>query len=146
MESVHRPAARVICFDADGRVLLMNWRDPHDGSELWEPPGGGIDDGETPREAARRELAEETGLDTARVGDRCVDVERRSRWKGRLYVGVEQFFAARYDTSRPGLSRAGLLPYEAAELIGHAWVPPAEFASLPGRLEPPELAEIVKLL
>ena len=63
MESLHRPAVRVICLDADGRVLLMHWRDPHDGSRLWEPPGGGIDPGETPLQAARRELAEETGLD-----------------------------------------------------------------------------------
>lgn len=145
MDNVHRPAARVICFDADGRVLLLHWRDPHNGAEMWEPPGGGLDDGETPLQAARRELTEETGLDPSRVGDHCVEVTRHSRWKGRLYTGVEQFFAARYDTPRPVLSRAGLLPYEAAELLGHAWVTPAEFASLPGRLEPPELGGIVTL-
>ncbi|MBL7257363.1 NUDIX hydrolase [Paractinoplanes lichenicola] len=146
MDSLDRPAARVICFDADGRVLLMNWRDPHDGAEIWEPPGGGLDEGETPLQAARRELVEETGLDPTRVGDHFVDVTRHSRWKGRLYTGVEQFFAARYDSSAPPLSRAGLLPYEAAELLGHAWVTPAEFATLPGRLEPPELGAIVTLL
>ena len=143
MESLHRPAARVICFDADGRVLLMHWRDPYDGAQLWEPPGGGLDEGETPWQAARRELAEETGLDPGRVGERCVDVPRHSRWKGRLYVGAEQFFAARFDTPRPAVSRAGLLAYEAEELIGHAWVAPADFAALPGRLEPPQLAEVV---
>ncbi|GAB2612497.1 DNA mismatch repair protein MutT [Paractinoplanes abujensis] len=146
MDSVHRPAARVICFDADGRVLLMHWRDPHDGTEIWEPPGGGLDEGETPLQAARRELVEETGLDPGRVGDHFVDVKRHSRWKGRLYTGTEQFFAARYATPSPPLSRDGLLPYEVAELIGHAWVTPAEFASLPGRLEPPELEAIIPLL
>ncbi|WP_250029009.1 NUDIX hydrolase [Paractinoplanes maris] len=146
MGSFHRPAVRVICFDADGRVLLMNWRDPHDGSRLWEPPGGGIEEGETPLEAARRELAEETGLDSARIGDTYLDVHRETTWKGRRYTGDEQFFAARYDTSRPALSGAGLMPYEVEELLGHDWVTPAAFATLPDRLEPPHLAEILPVL
>ncbi|OJF15212.1 NUDIX domain-containing protein [Couchioplanes caeruleus] len=69
---MHRPAARVVCLDAVDRVLLLHWRDPFDGSSLWEPPGGGIDAGETPLQAARRELAEETGLDPASVRDRSI--------------------------------------------------------------------------
>ncbi|MCY1137534.1 NUDIX domain-containing protein [Actinoplanes sp. Pm04-4] len=146
MEIFHRPAVRVICFDADGRVLLMNWRDPHDGSRLWEPPGGGIEEGESPLETARRELAEETGLDPSRVGETYIDVHRASQWKGRLYTGNEQFFAARYDTARPALSAAGLMPYEAEELLGHAWIAPADFPALPDRLEPPHLAEVVARL
>ncbi len=145
MESLHRPAARVLCFDADGRVLLMHWRDPHDGAEIWEPPGGGIDEGETPLQAARRELVEETGLDPARVGSEWVDVSRESLWKGKLYTGTEQFFSARFDTARPELSLAGLMPYEVEELIGHAWVAPADLPTLPGRLEPPHLSELIQL-
>lgn len=146
MESLYRPAVRVICFDADGRVLLMNWRDPHDGSRLWEPPGGGIEKGETPLETARRELAEETGLDPARIGEHHLDIHRETWWKGRHYAGNEQFFAARYDTARPPLSADGLMPYEVDDLLGHDWVRPADFATLTDRLEPPGLSEIVALL
>lgn len=42
----------------DGRVVLM--RHPRLG--LWLPPGGHVDDGETPDETAVREVFEETGL------------------------------------------------------------------------------------
>jgi GrpB-like predicted nucleotidyltransferase (UPF0157 family)/ADP-ribose pyrophosphatase YjhB (NUDIX family) len=43
----------------DGRVLLTKRED----FEVWCLPGGSVDAGETPVAAARREVAEETGLD-----------------------------------------------------------------------------------
>ncbi|MFE2039726.1 NUDIX domain-containing protein [Streptomyces sp. NPDC059477] len=53
--------AAALFRDAEGRVLLVepNYR------EGWTLPGGTIesDDGETPRQGARRETAEEIGLD-----------------------------------------------------------------------------------
>lgn len=36
-------------------------------SEAWQMPQGGIDEGETPRQAAMRELKEETGTDAAEI-------------------------------------------------------------------------------
>ncbi|MET9382779.1 NUDIX hydrolase [Streptomyces sp. NPDC002928] len=55
--------AAALFRDAEGRVLLVepNYR------EGWALPGGTIesDDGETPRQGARRETAEEIGLDRA---------------------------------------------------------------------------------
>jgi hypothetical protein len=38
------------------------------------------------------------------------------------------------------------MPYEVNDLVGYDWVPPAEFPTLTGRLEPPQLGEIVTLL
>ncbi len=57
-----RSASRVIVTDGDA-VLLFADTDPGiPGSGWWVTPGGGIDPGETPRAAAVREVAEETGL------------------------------------------------------------------------------------
>ncbi|MEV6932253.1 NUDIX domain-containing protein [Dactylosporangium sp. NPDC051485] len=146
METRIRPAARVVCLDAAQRVLLLHWRDPADGSWLWEPPGGGIDPGETPLDAARRELVEETGLDPAAVRAGAVDVARDQRWNGARYVGVEQFFLARFAEDRPVLVRTGLLPDEQENLHDHAWVGPDDLPALPDRLEPPELAKVIAAL
>ncbi|MFD0344831.1 NUDIX domain-containing protein [Streptomyces sp. NPDC127117] len=56
-------AAATVFRDGRGRVLLVepNYRDG------WALPGGTVesDDGESPRQAARRETAEEIGLDLA---------------------------------------------------------------------------------
>ena len=43
-----------------GRVLMVKHR--QDGEEYWVLPGGGIEDGETPEQAAVRELKEECGI------------------------------------------------------------------------------------
>ncbi|OXY91935.1 NUDIX hydrolase [Streptomyces diastatochromogenes] len=146
MGTTLRPAARVICLDAAHRVLLLRWRDSFDGSWLWEPPGGGIEPGETPLEAARRELAEETGLDPAAVIDRSVPVERDVWWNGKRYTGSEQFFVARFAEEQPTPVRTGLLPDEQINLDTHAWIAWPDLASLPDRLEPPQLLTVLEAL
>ncbi|MFE1314601.1 NUDIX hydrolase [Streptomyces sp. NPDC058755] len=146
METTHRPAARVICLDAAQRVLLLRRRDPFDGTWLWEPPGGGMDPGETALEAARRELAEETGLDPAAVTDRSVPVERDVWWNGKRHTGSEQFFLARFTEEQPTLVRTGLLPDEQIDLDTHAWIAAPDLASLPDRLEPPQLLTVLEAL
>ncbi|MGW5687924.1 NUDIX hydrolase [Nonomuraea sp. NPDC003754] len=144
--SSDRPAARVVCLDRDGRVLLMNWYDRVSGEAIWEPPGGGLDPGETPLEAARRELAEETGLPGGAVQDRWVAVDRDFTWLGVRYVKVEPFFVARFDEARPGVRPGELTEEESEAFLGHGWFSAEELRSLPGRLDPPELPEVIRRL
>lgn len=49
----------------DGKVLLLN----HKKYGFWLQPGGHVEPGETPDEAAVRETMEETGLEVKVVGD-----------------------------------------------------------------------------
>lgn len=64
VDFVPRRAARVLLVDEAGRVLLFQGVDPgRPGEPFWFTIGGGLDEGETPVEAAARELREEAGLD-----------------------------------------------------------------------------------
>lgn len=146
VETTHRPAARVICLDAAHRLLLLHWRDPFDGTWLWEPPGGGIEPGETPVVTARRELAEETGLDPAAVLDRSVLVDRDVQWNGKRHIGTEHFFVAQFADEQPSLVRTGLLPDEQANLDTHAWIAWPNLDSLPDPVEPPQLLTVLGAL
>jgi len=58
----HRDAVAIVPMDGAGRVLLVRQFRTPVGKELLELPAGVMKDGETPAEAALRELAEETGL------------------------------------------------------------------------------------
>jgi ADP-ribose pyrophosphatase len=60
---VHHPGSAVILIvDEKKRILLVRQYRLPAGKKLWELPAGKIDDGETPLQAAKRELAEETGF------------------------------------------------------------------------------------
>jgi 8-oxo-dGTP pyrophosphatase MutT (NUDIX family) len=55
----------------EGRVLLHR----HPKLGMWLPPGGHVEPGELPDEAAVREVSEETGVDVTLTGERRDDVE-----------------------------------------------------------------------
>jgi 8-oxo-dGTP diphosphatase len=60
---IERRVAVVFLVDPEGRILMQH-RDQHAkvSPNQWAMPGGKIEEGETPEEAARREVLEETGL------------------------------------------------------------------------------------
>ena len=60
------------CVWRDGKVLLVErGKEPWKGK--WSLPGGGLEFGETVREAARRELHEETGIEADLI--KLVDID-----------------------------------------------------------------------
>ncbi len=74
-EEVIRRVATVLLVDTLGRVLLqLRSEDAPASPGQWSFPGGGVEEGETPEEAARREMLEETGLQ--------VDGDLALYWRG----------------------------------------------------------------
>jgi 8-oxo-dGTP pyrophosphatase MutT (NUDIX family) len=64
-----REAVRAVVLDRDNRVLLFKaFPDFSRARHFWITPGGGIADGESAVDALTRELAEECGLVTAKIG------------------------------------------------------------------------------
>jgi ADP-ribose pyrophosphatase len=79
---------------ADGRFPIVRQYRPAVETYTWELPAGTVDPGETPEQAARREVLEETGLQPAEVthlGDFFPDT-------GRVQVPCHAF----YVTTSPG--------------------------------------------
>ncbi|QCI65701.1 RNA pyrophosphohydrolase [Phreatobacter stygius] len=66
-DATYRPNVGIALFDVRGRVLIAR-RTSDDGPEViaagfeWQMPQGGVEPGEDIEAAARRELAEETGV------------------------------------------------------------------------------------
>jgi putative (di)nucleoside polyphosphate hydrolase len=74
------------------------------GLPAWQMPQGGIDPGETPREAARRELCEEVGTDKAEIIAESRVLHRYDlpveiaggMWGGRFRGQKQVWFAMRF--------------------------------------------------
>ena len=104
-------------------LLVRRANDPSRG--LWSLPGGRVEAGETAREAAAREVYEETGLRVS-VGELLCRVDLGP-------YAVEDFAA----TVTGGSLRAG------DDALDAGWFTPAEVRALP--LSPGLLAELVRM-
>ncbi|MPZ27942.1 MAG: NUDIX domain-containing protein [Micromonosporaceae bacterium] len=140
---VERSAVRLVVLDSGHRLLLFHTREltyPELGT-WWELPGGGIDAGETYRETAVRELAEETGIQVspAQVGEPRWRRRASYRYRGVRRLQDEVVVTVRLPGPGPPVDGSGRLDYEHEDYIGFRWWPVAEVAGSRGRFYPGRL-------
>lgn len=127
-----RPGVGVMLLDARNRVFVGRRIDV--GGDNWQMPQGGIDGGETPREAAFRELKEEVGTDRAEIlaetpgwlrYELPTDVAGRV-WRGRYRGQMQRWFAMRFTGSDGDIRLDTHYP----EFDAWKWVAPDELPRL----------------
>jgi 8-oxo-dGTP pyrophosphatase MutT (NUDIX family) len=139
-DPVRRRCARVVVTDAADRVLLLQGRDPARPEHVfWHAPGGGLHDGETPEQAARRELSEEVGLDAEQVGP--VIWHRRLQFSfDRIpYDQDEVYFHVRVE--RHVVDPSGREANELRYLGEGVWWSVADLRATAELVAPPDLAD-----
>jgi 8-oxo-dGTP diphosphatase len=125
-----RHSVRALILDEQDRLLLYHFLVP--GAIVWAAPGGGIEAGESPLDALRRELHEEVGLTLAQEPPH---VWHQEAVGDDLYDGYDGVINDYFLVRTPAFIPAGTLTPEemAAENIrGFRWWPPAEIAAYPG--------------
>ncbi len=98
----YRRGVGAVLIDAEGQVFVARRIDTP--GEAWQLPQGGIEDGETPRQAVLRELAEEIGTDKAEIIAEsaewmCYDLPGEladTVWGGRYRGQMQKWFALRF--------------------------------------------------
>lgn len=125
----YRPCVGIVLTDGKGRVFTGERIDT---PRAWQMPQGGIDDGETPGDAAFRELLEETGVasDKAQILAETPDWVTYDLpehlvgklWKGRFRGQKQKWFLMEFSGSDEDINIA----YDHKEFGRWRWSTPDE--------------------
>ena len=136
VEAAHyRPGVGILLLNRAGLVFVGRRIDMPAGLAAWQMPQGGVDPGETPRDAALRELKEEIGTDKAEFLAEsrdwlCYDVPAeisKGLWNGRYRGQRQKWFAMRFTGADSDIDPAAT---EHPEFDAWEWVAPARLPKL----------------
>ena len=130
----YRPAVGIMLVNPAGLAFIGRRIDMPAGLAAWQMPQGGIDPGESPREAAFRELEEEVGTDKAEIlaetqgwlhYDLPTDIASRM-WSGRWRGQRQKWFLMRFTGEDADINPATEHP----EFDAWEWVEPERLPEL----------------
>ena len=129
----YRSAVGIMLLNRAGEVFVARRLDMPM-LPAWQMPQGGIDKGETPRQAALRELKEEIGSDKAVVlGESRMWLKydlpaeiARGVWSGRYRGQRQKWFAMRFTGNDTDID----LATENPEFDAWKWMPPEQLPEL----------------
>src|SRR5437870_6874444 len=112
-----RSVARLVVLDAAAAVLLVRYNEyrANRSGSFWATPGGELEHGEQPQDAAVRELREETGLSTT-VGKKLWRKTFRFELPQGFVVQEEQYFLVRLDELSPQVHNSS-----PEAIVEHRW-------------------------
>lgn len=146
MDVVERSVVRAVVTDVDERVLLFHTRDPTypQLGTWWELPGGGIEPGETYREAIIRELAEEAGIvvGPGQVGPPTWRRRATFRYRGQRRINNEVVVLVRLPTAGPPVDGTGRVGFEDEDYFDFRWWLVAEVLASGARFYPGSLPQL----
>jgi 8-oxo-dGTP pyrophosphatase MutT (NUDIX family) len=144
--TVARVGGRVLMVDESERVLLIHETLEHGGTH-WLTPGGGLEEGEHPREAAAREAFEETGIQVTIDDDAepVLTTRRDWSWRGVDYDQIDHFFLVRVPDGLSVQPRA-LTEIERETLLGSRWWTVADLTVTAELLVPSDLGAVLRRL
>ena len=137
-KALYRPAVGIMLLNREGNVFVGRRIDMPAGLAAWQMPQGGIDPGETPHQAAIRELKEEIGTDKAEIiaessGWLHYDVPKElweqlgGMWGGRYRGQRQKWFAMRFTGDDADIDPAAT---EHPEFNAWEWVAPEQLPDL----------------
>jgi 8-oxo-dGTP pyrophosphatase MutT (NUDIX family) len=140
-----RSTARALLVTPEREILLVRYFAQAIGRHFWITPGGGIEQGESERDAVLREIAEETGLAGAPIGPAVWTRSVPIPWAEPPFVQRETYFWTPTPRFEPS---AAAIPTEAErrEIEAYRWWRLEEIEASRERFAPRRIGALLRAL